>query len=620
MLKKNSEMKEIPTKDKHFQFVGDIIEVYYTVFKLNAFYQTFLKKFIIDNRELCIQHHVPFQFVAKNTLRKNELVALFTPFFAFGELFRAMKKALPENFAQVLEDLIWQEGFMHTYIQTKYNIRVTENPGNKYEDYAELNPLFCIFQSKSDYRSRGWNVDYSQGQSRYNHMLYFDPKIQFFLRNYVDKPAEFNINPISDSQIPVDYLLYEDKNTIFSELPVLLAYFKQGQVKVSDSNGKPVASSINKMRKFCNIREFYEKTDEKELQSMRSHLLVETLIFLDDYNLLNEIEISSLIKKFYAKFKTKAFPLERLLPHIKGWQHVYYLNYDASFSVGTILEEMPLMEWVSVDNIIKSLYYRSMPLNIVDLGDASYYLYTDYQGTYGYKEKKYLNGQFHSEVLIKPLVKGILALFSSLGMVDILYKEPTNDFAKVLDKTYISRYDSLDYVRMTAFGAYVIGLNNNFTAPKVENDDVKLDETNLLIHYKGQNKSLVAMIETITRSAGPNLYKVDFETVLGKCNNQKEVNAQINTFKQLLDKNPPRIWKDFFEALQQKSYQLSSLNEEYKVFVLPDNKELISLIAKDEFLKKHIIRAEYFHVIIPNKHVNQVKKYLKKSGFLIEFD
>jgi hypothetical protein len=128
------------------------------------------------------------------------------------------------------------------------------------------------------------------------------------------------------------------------------------------------------------------------------------------------------------------------------------------------------------------------------------------------------------------------------------------------------------------------------------------------------------MIESISRTAGNHLFKVDFETVLGRCNTYQEIEAQIHTFERLLSDNPPQIWKDFFASLQEKSYTIANQNEEYFIYVLPDNKELVNLFAKDKYLKQHVIRAEYYHILIRKKSLSAVKKYLKKSGFLIEFN
>ena len=90
-------------------------------------------------------------------------------------------------------------------------------------------------------------------------------------------------------------------------------------------------------------------------------------------------------------------------------------------------------------------------------------------------------------------------------------------------------------------------------------------------------------------------------------------------FKQLLSANPPRLWQEFFAAIQERNVSLPALNANYQLFELPNNKELVRLVASDPFLKKHIIKAEMYHIIIPRASVSKVKNYLKKFGFLIDF-
>ena len=107
---------------------------------------------------------------------------------------------------------------------------------------------------------------------------------------------------------------------------------------------------------------------------------------------------------------------------------------------------------------------------------------------------------------------------------------------------------------------------------------------------------------------------------MGGCKNISEVKSKINVFKQLLADNPPQIWKDFFAEVQKKSYQINNRNEEFKIFTLPDNKELLRIIAGDDFLKKYIIKAEQWLILIRPEDVSKVKTHLKKRGYLIEFE
>jgi hypothetical protein len=286
-----------------------------------------------------------------------------------------------------------------------------------------------------------------------------------------------------------------------------------------------------------------------------------------------------------------------------------------------LLSELPLLQWVSADNVLKYALYRDLPLRIFRDGEAANYVYLEYDGSYSSKYKQYVHFGFYQSLIIEPLVRGSLFLFAAFGLLDIAYEQPTHPAAVRFGKSYLSAFDGLKYVRLTTLGAYVCGLLPAYQAPEAKNDEVLLDEENLFISYRGDNRSLQSVLEKIGRRAGSNenLYKVDYESLLGDCSTQKEIDTKINLFKQLLSNNPPAVWKDFFAALQKRSYQLPSQEADYKVFKLPEDRELIRMFASDEFLKKQVIKAEMYYVLIPKANVIKVKNYLKKFGFLVDF-
>jgi len=54
------------------------------------------------------------------------------------------------------------------------------------------------------------------------------------------------------------------------------------------------------------------------------------------------------------------------------------------------------------------------------------------------------------------------------------------------------------------------------------------------------------------------------------------------------------------------------------VYKLASNKELISLMARDEVLKKYIAKAEGYHILIEASNVKKVKKRLEEFGYFID--
>ncbi|MCP4347179.1 MAG: hypothetical protein GY795_16835 [Desulfobacterales bacterium] len=54
------------------------------------------------------------------------------------------------------------------------------------------------------------------------------------------------------------------------------------------------------------------------------------------------------------------------------------------------------------------------------------------------------------------------------------------------------------------------------------------------------------------------------------------------------------------------------------VYKLKQNRELVSLFAKDAVLKEYVMKAENYHIVVDSKHVNKVKKRLEEFGYFID--
>jgi hypothetical protein len=585
-----------------------------------AFYRAFLRKFILANAELCRKNRVPVNLVEiGGNIKKGDYTDILAPFFTYGELFRAILKQLPDPLPQILAKIVWEGPQNHEDLEREFKTKIAytqDELKTKYVQYPhqELDPFYCIFKDEHSYKNHYWSWGESRKQeSAYHHSFTLDTIIRQNLQNFLDKPVAFHLLPLRE--LPESELIYEDNNTIFTELPVLVSYIQQGKLSISET-GKLVAGSLNKMRKYCSIREFYTEGKDNTLLSLRTRLLCEVLLLLLEKEKMTYEDPALYIREGFRLYGKDIYAGIHLLLHLKGLSHVG----DTSGSnqvILNLLKEMPLMQWVSIDNLVKFCLYRNISIRPFpeSLGHTVYF---EAEGHYG-KERQYVRRDTYQLAVVEPLLKASLMLFAAFGLVDVAYSDPVNPKAARFDKEYISVFDGIRHIRLTSLGAFVCGLQADYATPAIQETKVVLDENNLFISYTGDSKPLLAILEKVARKAGDFLYKVDYESLLGDCNTQKEIDAKINIFKQLLSNNPPQIWKDFFDTLHKKSYKIYSQEEEYKVFKLPDDRELIRLIASDDFLKKNVIKAEMYYVIIPKANVNKVKTYLKKWGFLIDF-
>jgi len=601
--------------------VAEAVNSLYTKEALQGFYRAFLRNFILDNKDLCRRYEVPVEDTKKTTPNKTELVNAILPFFKYGELFRKMLSALPAPMPAIVEKIIWEGMQEHEDLEREFAIKIAYTNQELDKSYPsaldELNPLFYLF--RDDYTNRSDYYTWSStGQKKntttYRHAFSFPPVLQEQLQNFLEKPIGFNLLPIHQPELPAH--VYADAEGVFSELPVALSYLQEDKLAIAESGNIGVSSFV-KMRKYCSLKEFYSDDTDKYAASIRSRFIAEMLLAQGRQNFTSYTDPLAFLKQAFILYQQGRWSSFTVLFHLKGLQKAKEQE-GVNRHLFSLLRELPLMEWVSAENLLQNVLYRNVPVQLVRESDAYNYLYFESESRYG-KNKNYTTKAQYRSLIIEPLIRGSFFLYATFGLVDIAFDLPNNPKAEKFNKKFISVFDGLKYVRLTPLGAYLCGLSKEYQVTVTPDHQILLDEQNLFIIYQGDNKPLLSILNKVARQAGEHLYKVDYETLLADCQTQKEVEGKINIFKQLISANPPPNWQHFFDTLKQKSFVLDSLENEFKLFQLPDNKELIRLVASDEFLKKSIIKGEMYFIIIPKSDITKVKNYLKKFGFLIDF-
>ena len=590
-----------------------VISDNYLVNQLKEFYHYYLEQVISDNPAICKEAGLSVKLPKKS--KKADYVRIFAYFFAHKELFEALMALLPAHVVAMIEEAVWGECLDDQYVLEHYQEVITQDVGYVYNAYQELKPPYLFFQNSPMYL--GWSR-YRDGNTYY-HYLYLESELAAHLRTFLPSPASSQLPKISN--IEDAPIRFDASESIFQELPIVNAYIDQGRLKLN-KKGKITEASLKKMAKFCSLKEFFESAENKVYATLRTRFLSNLALYMNEYtkpDVRGDVVLA--LKEIIAQFAEEILAPEDILFHTKGWDYVYSSS-DPYNDFLAVLDKIPTEEWVAIDALQKLIQHYDVDFRLVvnawDLNSISTLLNKTHP--YNYKLTMHLGDINHRALITTPFLRNNLALFAALGMLELAYDKPAYQDKLQTHERYLTPSVEFKYVRLTKLGAYILEKTNDFTPPKLKEDKVILDENHLLLLYQGENKGLVGMIENVSEKVAKNLYQVSFETVLGNCNNAEQVAGQIRVFQQLLSKNPPQIWQTFFEALQQKSYQLANQNETYLIYQLPDNRELLKLIATDEFLRQHIIRAEYHNILIPQKHKAKIKKYLKKSGFLIEFN
>ncbi|MCP4403683.1 MAG: hypothetical protein GY801_41055, partial [bacterium] len=373
------------------------------------------------------------------------------------------------------------------------------------------------------------------------------------------------------------------------------------------------------------IREFYGKED-RDLEFLKTRLVID---FLQGRVLKLERDPLALLRELFQKFFSTASDkkqkrLADFLYHLKGGG---YYEYDyakrethVKSSLLTLLKALTPSKWYSLDGLLKYGFYRDLYLYVIqpDRYGSELYFSKSHGGAYGGYERTYVRRENYTQVVTAPFLKTTFFLFAAFGLLDLAYNLPENPEIQERNKAYLSPFDGLRYVRLTPLGAYAIGLQKSYKATvHEESANVALDDKRLILTLEGQDPLKQMVLEKMADKISNTCYKVNYQSFLKECATRKDIKQKIEMFRDLVSETPPPVWQDFLQDVQNKINPLVKQSK-LTAFRLQESKELIALFAQDEVLKKYVLKAEGFHVLIEQKDISKIKKRLEEFGYFID--
>ena len=576
-----------------------------------------VRKFVISHEKFLKEHKISPSFIdlafLKNTTKENLAIVASIPFLT-KEIFQAFQEYLPLDVRKILDALVWEKSLHQNEVKKRFGITIYETETFHYSSTykhvrAKLKPDFKFLDmSKSHY----WNSQ--------EFTLQLLPDLRRVLVDYYPPPKGKEINPVKE--IPkTDFLYTSGEQDIFLEFPRLLAYVLQDQVKVT-TKGKPQASTLGKMQRKLNLKEFYEDTSEKELKTVRSNLLAGLIGHLKHRRAQKEMDVPILIKMLFQTFYREHYnSLLCILTHLKGGGHIDTWQYRKVEKVFLqILESLPTNEWVSMENIEAHIKYNLLPVEVVGPVTAEDKLYYTYERDredrhYYFGNKHHVSGGRYYPSVVLPMIQGALYLFAAFGLLDVAYDEID---ASVMGKTCQSPYDGLRYIRLTKLGAYVSGQITKYEVPKsISHSSISLSADSLTIIVDKNDMTADILLEPYSVKVSPNRYRTDYTFFLKDCRSKKELNDKIKLFKQTIAQDLPANWEAFFKELESKINPFEPTSD-IKIYKIPsDNQGLIRLIARDAVLKNLCMKAEGYYILVEKSKVARFKKRLQEFGYLL---
>jgi len=594
--------------------VTNILRRYYSFAELDRGPGKYVKQFMKTHRELCEEEGVHHTFIdlGKKKLNKDKIIMLCAIPFSSNKLFQAFRDSLSPEIGLILDELVWIERLSCDEIEDEFEITIYDIETFVYAN-GRKNHNYKLKSEFHFFRWHGSTYYYSPNQKP-DFTLFLPPEMRKILSDYYEKPEEASFNSVDPK--PTTHT-YSGEQDILLELPRIIAYAGQGQIKTT-TKGKVQASTLNKMQRKLNLKEFYADAEDKELRTMRTALLGSLVTSLKKPTVSADT-VKQLMDLMKDNYRNLYRSLQGIITYLKGAGHVNsYGVKKVEADIFSMFKDLPKYEWVSIDNIFTYIKYNFVDVKILSESAVRNKLYYAYkvEGEYRtYTEKEYLSQNEYHTAFINPLIKGTCFLFAAYGMLEIAYDTPD---VSEMGKTAKSPYDELKYIRLTKLGAFILGIEAQYSAPAAINKStIRLSENSLTVIVDESDTTAPVVLEPYTERVSPNRFRTDAGLFLKGVANQKQLDDKINLFKQSVKVDIPENWEHFFKELKRKIDPLILVRNN-KIFQIPeDDRELLQLIAKDAYLQKICLKAEGYHVIVSNKNLPKFKKRLQEFGYLL---
>ena len=182
-----------------------------------------------------------------------------------------------------------------------------------------------------------------------------------------------------------------------------------------------------------------------------------------------------------------------------------------------------------------------------------------------------------------------------------------------------SPFAGVEYVRLTPLGRYAFELEQSYEAPHIEQKAYfELDPDRLIIRSLVEPNPYAQLLRDTSAPISKNRFETSASSFLANCKSREDVENKIAVFRQFISSELPPLWKQFFDLLLRHCHPLQPDTESYKHYRLSsDDTELIHLITTDEQLRRLVIRAEGYLILVRQADMRKFEEVLKKHGYLL---
>lgn len=573
-----------------------------------------IKNFVAQNKEGYLDSHFANELLLainkKANVTKYDMVFLCSKIYSSKELLVKFTESLSVINKKIFIKGIWQPEINARELKEIYkcNFYDVSEYKNTYDYRSKFNiHLIKDLESWNAYIKNNINelryiYDINKFKEGLKVWIAFPQLKRMIYSSVLEKPEGYELQEATLSENVITFS-YEQK--IFQEFPLLVAYHLQKKIQYTQK-GVPSLPSVRKMAKTVNIEKFPLKQGDELRNMMLTGLLSEKF----KYNALKDTPLSALRQLFSSAKITKKMLSPIILPNLKGMNRLneYDYRYRVAQDIIETIKLLPIDTWISKENL--TIFVHT---HFIDLDVISSYNLGNVQNTFKEPDRYgsiLLTESEMDQAVYWPNFYGYFYLFAAFGLMEIAI----NKDVKLRD----SYYDDFEACKLTKLGAYVLNQLEEYKMPELsESLNLIFEEDSLFIRVEGDIELATVIIGNYVSKISDNKFQFSSEVFLKDCKTTQSIEDKINIFKTAVGKKLPDYWLNHLENLVVNS-EIIHQNNNLIVFKIPsENKDLIKIIAQDAELKKIIIKAEQFYILVERKNYGAFISRMKHFGILI---
>lgn len=286
-------------------------------------------------------------------------------------------------------------------------------------------------------------------------------------------------------------------------------------------------------------------------------------------------------------------------------------------AIVSVLAQCPVGKWILFHDFSQYLVATG---HSFDVNEQPYYLYI---GEAGYGNLSELSG-YSWPILEERYMRCFLFEYAAtLGIIDVAYVDPSlmssdyDYFWGTDDLEFLSRYDGLVYFRLTALGAYCLGLTDKYTPPAIEVRQTLrvLPNLEIIAAGDGVETSDAIVLDIYTKKVSDVVWRLDRPKIFAAIENGYPL-AEFTEFLDARSIEPlPQTVQQFLTDVTERSNSVQDIGSVRLIECT--SAHLALLIANDSRTKKFCQLAGDRTLAVPLGQETKFRTALRQIGYVL---